>query len=352
MTVAVFSLTDTTPAPTPLAVGAACSIPAAELHDRGMDRSLLRSAEGAVRAFRYFERAIALDSTCAPAWAGLAQMSMRLTTNASSGPSRAELRATAENAALEAVALDSTMAVAHATLGLVRMGDFDLGAARRHLKRAIELDPTRARPHQWLVTVELWSGRPAEALAHARRAVDLEPDAASANAELARALAANDRCGEALALLDQSRLDDLDPPLLRAGLITARCHLRQGRREEAVAVLGRQWDLEGTAYSRALLAYALARVGRRQEALEIRAELLERWRGGNGDTFALAVADAGLGDLDGAFTWLERAIADDSLTGWPPHLQTMSILSATLASDPRFEGLRRRLGLGAPDAWG
>ena len=43
--------------------------------------------------------------------------------------------------ALRAVALDDSLAEAHASLGVMRMRSFDFASAENHLRRAIELDP-------------------------------------------------------------------------------------------------------------------------------------------------------------------------------------------------------------------
>lgn len=58
----------------------------------------------------------------------------------------------------------------------------------------------------------------------------------------------------------------------------------------------------------------------------------------------MAFVDAGLGDLDDAFVWLDRAVEDRSLTGWPIHLTITDFLREPLGDDPRFEGLRERIG--------
>src|SRR5207248_1403425 len=82
------------------------------------------------------------------------------------------------------------------------------------LKRAVALEPTNARFHEGLVQLYAMTQRPAEALVEARRALELDPLSPTANAEVANALLANDRCDEALAQLEKLR--SLRPPLNRA----------------------------------------------------------------------------------------------------------------------------------------
>lgn len=319
------------------------SIAAYEFYLRGRDPVLLRSSSGARQGLEYYRQAIALDSTYAAAWAGLARFSMRVSTEDGTEMSREELLAQAEEAALRAVALDDSLAEAHAALGLVRMGAFEFAPAEAHLKRAIALDPGRAKPREWLVTVYLWTGRSAEALAEAERAQELHPLSPSANAELSRALVGGGDCDDALTRLTELKV--LEPQLLRAADITAQCHARTGTWRDAIATLRTRADQDAGPIRRALLGYMLGRAGERKEALRIRANLLERWRDDGGGAFPVAVVEAGLGDRDEAIAWLDRAVEDRSLSGWPPHLTVMGILREALGGDPRFESLRERIGL-------
>ncbi|MDQ4045313.1 MAG: hypothetical protein M3173_07685, partial [Chloroflexota bacterium] len=320
------------------------NIAAYELYLRGTDRTLLRSDSAAREGLEYLRQAIALDSTYAAAWAGLGRMYARVG-YALPMPDRERYYALAEEAARKAVALDDSLGEAHATLGAVRLMSFDFASAERHLTRAIELDPTRAITYEWVVTLYLWTGRPREALAAAERALELDPLSPYAHAEVARALLFNDRCDEALAHLE--KLVNLQPPLLRVAPLAAQCYARKQMWPEAIAVLRPQAERGGPT-ALALLGYMLARAGQREEALRIHATLLERWRRGNGGAFPVALVYAGLGDLDQAFAWLDRSIADRSLNGSPgdpTHLMLMGPLFEDLRRDPRFARLRERLGL-------
>jgi hypothetical protein len=59
---------------------------------------------------------------------------------------------------------------------------------------------------------------------------------------------------------------------------------------------------------------------------------------------ALAWASSVLGDLDGAYQWVERAIEErDTLAGFV-HIYT-PLLAPELAADPRYDALLDRLSL-------
>ena len=320
------------------------NIAAYELYLRGSDRTLLRSDSAARQGVEYFRQAIALDSGYAAAWAGLARLNTRLAGFAPRAD-RARLYALAEEAARKAVALDDSLAEAHATLGAIRMALFDFGSAERHMARAIALDSSRALTYQWMVTIDFWMGRPAEALAHARRAVALDPLSPDAHADLARALLGNDRCDEALAEL--APLSSLRPPLLRVAPIAAECYARMGMWPQAIATIRPQAE-RGDPMALAQLAYVLARGGQRDSALRIQATLLERWRRGESGAFENALVATGLGNLDQAFDWMNRAIDDHSFSGVPGSpalLLLVGPLFPDMQHDPRFAAIRARLGI-------
>ncbi len=322
------------------------NVAAYDLYRRGSDPTRLRSDSAAREGVELLQQAVALDSTYAAAWAGLALMQHRVGVLL---PPRAREphRELAERAARTAVALDDSLVEAHLMMGMVRMVVFDFASAERHLARAIALDPGRGDAHQQLVTLYLWTGRPAEALAEAERAVALDPLSPSAHAEVARALLGLDRCDDALARL--GTLANLRPPLQRVSDIAAQCYARQGRWAAAVEVLRPRAEL-GDPTALAQTAYVLARIGRRAEARSILAALLARWRRGDAGAFPVGLADAGLGDLDQALVWFERAVVDGSLQAGPSspgHL--MLVLPGPLSDDlrdhPGFGRLRERLGL-------
>lgn len=313
------------------------NIAAYELYLRGSDPALLRSDSGARAALGYFQQAVALDSTYAAAYAGISRMSMRQSFNGVVRGSRHRWFAMADEAAMKALALDGSLADAHAAVALVRISAFDVASATSHVRKAIDLEPGRAIFHEWLARFSVLSGRPGDALREAERALELDPLSPSANAELARALLKNGRSDEALAQLQ--KIAALRPPLLRATSIAAECYMQKGMWPEAIAILRAPAD-RGAPTALAFMGYALARTGHREAALRIRATLIERWRREAGGADEVALVFAGLGELDQAFAWLDRAIA----TG-PANEEVAELLFDVLHRDPRFERVRKRLGV-------
>jgi hypothetical protein len=85
-----------------------------------------------------------------------------------------------------------------------------------------------------------------------------------------------------------------------------------------------------------------ALAGKRAEAFAILRELEERYDRGESPAFWPAALYAGLGDIDQAFAWLEKAFQARSgalgFLTWYPYFDP-------LRSDPRYRDLVRRLGL-------
>lgn len=319
------------------------SVAAYELYVRSSDRSRFRSDSGVLQGVEYLRQAIALDSTYAAAHAGLALMYVVLSGRDDPGTPASELRSLAARSASRAVALEDSLAEAHAVLGLVRLyADLDPVSARRELERSIALDPGSSLFREWLAQVLILTGRPREALRMAERAVASDSLSPTARAELAHALLANGREDEALAQLEP--IAALRPPLLRAAVYLAEARAGKGQWMEAADALRGQ-AVGGDSGSLGLYAYVLGRAGRTEEALRVTRDLLGRWSGGRGSSFAVGLAYAGLGQVDRAIPWLEAAVEDRSALR--PNINIMSPIFADLRSDPRLRSLQRRLGLGA-----
>jgi serine/threonine-protein kinase len=315
------------------------SIAAYELYLRGNDLTLFFTDSGLRAGLEYFQQAIALDSTYAAAYAGAARMYTLLAGR--SDFSLSELHARAEAAARKAVALDDSLAEAHAALGIVRLWGSDLAAAESEQRRALALNPAEPRVHEYLVNVALLAGRPAEALAEARLGLDADPLSPTAIAQVAVALYHNGRCNEAQAQLQL--IAGLRPRVRRAVAITALCFAEQRKWPEAIAAM-RQGTETGGLHVRTMLGFVLARSGQRDEAREILAELLARQQREGNLASDVAVVYAGLGDLDRAFTWLNRALDEGSLaSNFPLLREMMGPAFRELRRDPRFERVRSRL---------
>jgi len=291
----------------------------------------------------YLNRAIEADSNFAPAYARLVFVYFGDLGDVP-GKQR-ELLGRAEHAALRAVALDDSLAEAHVALGAARMGNSprpempslrDWAGAEAELKKAAALDPRAPGLQDGLSLLYMWTGRLAESVRAARAGLEIDPFNYSAIRSLALALAMTGHCEEAIERLRP--LQGLRAPGNIAGVITGQCYVAKRMWPEAIAEF--RWAMEsGARAALPFLGYALARAGHREEAMNVLSDLLTGRKYAHG-AFGIASVYAGLGNNDEAFAWLDKAVDEGSVR---PYL--MGPMFEDLRRDPRFDRVKRRLGL-------
>ncbi len=199
------------------------------LRGRNLLSRVTRSANAQARAL--FERAIALDPNCAPAYVGLGQVDMRASNNGwTQDPGEARERA--EKLAQKAISLDDLSSGAHALLGdvAVHFGDYD--RAFEELKRAIDLNASDAESYGHLIAVLLYRGDTAGAIAAGEFLTQLQPDIPDGTAfDLGMAYVLADRGATAVRMLE--RVVDRSPGDLYANVMLAVAYAAVGRQEEA-----------------------------------------------------------------------------------------------------------------------
>src|SRR5947207_14341818 len=184
------------------------------------------------QALAYFQQALAHDSNYALAYAGIADVYQSLTASTYLRPRDGMPKARA--AVLKALALEPTLADAHASLGdQLCVYDWDALAAERELRRAIELNPSLANAHYFYSHCLAAQRRSEEALAEARRAHELDPLNPEVATGLPWALYVARRYDEAIAVQQKSL--DLDPGSAHAHMLLALPLAGKGSYAEALA---------------------------------------------------------------------------------------------------------------------
>jgi tetratricopeptide (TPR) repeat protein len=241
-------------------------------------------------------------------------------------------------AADHALELDPGLAEAHATRGHIRINFlYDWRGAMEDYDEAIRHDPRYASAHMWRGFRLLFVGRGDEGLAELRAARDMEPDSLALAVNYARGLYWLRRYGEAEAQL--ARVLEMEPRsnLARAILVSVRAE--RGQFEEALALLS-QGAPVGPG-SRGLNGVILAKAGRRDEARAELVRLEELSKREYVSAYDLASISAVLGDADGAFAWLDRAVVERS--SLMPTLRVDPVMDG-LRSDPRYADLEKKVG--------
>jgi TolB-like protein/DNA-binding winged helix-turn-helix (wHTH) protein/tetratricopeptide (TPR) repeat protein len=300
-----------------------------------------RTPEDTKKAIAYFQQAIEKDAKYAQAWAGLADCYAVF--SSLSGLPPKESMPKAKEAALTALALDNSLAEAHATLASIRsIYDWDWPAAEREFRLAIELNPGYATAHHWYSNLLSFQGRAEEAFAEIKRAQEIDPLSPMINEVVGWHRHLARQYDEAIRLQRQAL--DLEPnfPAARFGLGTS--YEQTGRYEEAVAEFKKAVSLAPDDFDYlAALGHVYAVTGRRAEARRILEELKEFSKRRYVSAWQMAVIHAGLGEQDDAFEWLARAADERSF--WMSKLKVEPRLDG-LRADPRFADLLRRVGLG------
>lgn len=133
-----------------------------------------RGADNERKGLQYFESAVTLDPSYAPAWAGIADSYVVLAHHGGMAPKEAMPKAKA--AAVKAIELDPSLAEAHTSLAAVNMAyDWDYSAAEKEFRRAIALNPNYATAHHWYAHYLVIRQRFPEALDQIQLAHDLDP---------------------------------------------------------------------------------------------------------------------------------------------------------------------------------
>lgn len=298
-----------------------------------------RGEEELRKAIDFFQQAIARDSGYAAAYTGLAD-GYGLLPLYSTTPSDSVLPA-ALQAADRAIALDSTLGAAYTSRASLLLASWRWDAAERDFLRAIELDPEYATTHQWYGELLSILGRLSEAVEELARATDLDPLSPVMAASYATVLGRAGRADDARR--QGSRAVELGPSVL-THMLYGEVLLMAGDIAEAIEELETsiRADDGELAAPRGLLAYARAQRGDEAAARAGLVTLRER------STFPgypaqISRAYLGLGQLDSAMTWLERAFGvRDSF------FQSEGLVSPIwdpVRPDPRFGALIDRLGL-------
>jgi TolB-like protein/DNA-binding winged helix-turn-helix (wHTH) protein len=122
----------------------------------------------------FFERAVALDPSYAPAYAGLADFYRQRAVRDDEGAEQAWRLA--EQYATQALSLDTESAETHAAIAEIKlMHDWDWHAAREHALRALQLNPSSPEAHTVYARYLRIVGNIGDALNHRKQALALDP---------------------------------------------------------------------------------------------------------------------------------------------------------------------------------
>ena len=299
-----------------------------------------RSREGYRKAIEHFTAAIGQDPSFALAYAGLADCYNVLSSYGISAAK--ESFPLAKAAATKALELDGNLAEAHTSLAYLKYQyEWDWAGAERGFKRAIELNPNYATAHQWYAIELAGMGRVDESLREIKRAQELDPLSLSITASAGWLFYHARRYDDAIAQYQRSL--DLDQNFARAHWGIAEPYILKGDYETAIKELQVARQQDETTIVLGLLGHAYAAAGKKSEAQRILDELKQQSKTKYVDSYFLAETHAALGEKDKAFAELDDAYREHS--SWIVWVKVEPKFD-NIRSDPRFQDLVRRVGLG------
>jgi TolB-like protein/Tfp pilus assembly protein PilF len=289
------------------------------------------------QSIAYYREALALDASFGPAAAALARVQIARAEHYFELPRLA--LASARDTAHRALAIDASLYEAHLALAETqRMLDFDWTGAEASYLRALALNPSSESAHRAYALLLSALGRHKEAVRESDRAIELDPLCLVVGGAAAWvAYAAGDY--DAAIQIARNTID-MDPEFVRARRVLGAAYLQSGRLTEAVQELETSAALTDHPVLLGWLAHARAITGRRCDAEDILARMLQQK--GYRQHYALAIAYIGLDRIDDAFEALDVACLDRD-----PLLTHVAVEPRfdQIRADARFAALLTRMGL-------
>ena len=302
------------------------------------------------QAIAKFERAIAVDSRYALAYTGLAsaQLAAYEQTRSDNAPAQDLLRAAIAHAR-SAVALDDTLAEAHATLAFVLVSAWETKEALQAGRRAVALEPTNWR-HFFRLGHAAWGD---ERLRAAENTLALYPDFAFAHFQTAMVHVARGHLRDAEVVLRQgAAVQDRQIgrgdryPALGLHWLLGLVRLAQDDIAEALREFDRESEfaqphrLYGLEYQMSALCgrgACLLRLGRHDDAADCFRKSLALFPEHAQSNLGLAIAVRAAGSQHAAGDILRRALADTETLAITRPIEAAIVRAQLMAVEGSFD---------------
>jgi len=313
---------------------------AKQLYLKGRFEVLKITPSSVQQGIDYFQRAIQLDPNYARAYVGLSEAYRALGVGVEMTPTA--LFAKAKGAAQKALEIDDSLAEAHTALGVIKFWhDWQFIEAGDEYRRAMELNPNSADAHLFYAHLLSNTGHHPEALIEVDRAKELDPYSPFLNALEGQFLLHAGKTATALNRLAETC--EMAPRFWFPHLFAASAYIEKGDFTAAIQEARRATELSpAQSVSIAFEGYALAKLGKREEAQSVLDSLLQRSKERFVPPYHFALLYNGLGEQEEALTWLERGFAERD-----PKMAFLKVEPKwnNLRSNEQFQDLERRVGL-------
>jgi TolB-like protein len=242
--------------------------------------------------------------------------------------------------ATKAIELDDSLPQGHAELADAVMDlSWDWTTTEKELKRALELNPNLASVHTTYAFYLQRVGRLPEAIAEVKLVLQLDPVSSRSFYSAGVVYYFAHQYDEALSQLQRARVLEPHPPKFLFPFESGVIYAEKGMYGKAI---GEFQKLGNQPHALGHMGNVYARMDRVGEARATILKLKEHVQTSGIGRYEIALVYAGLGEIDEAFTWLERSYdaRDKGLT----YLKIDPCVDP-LRSDPRFARLVQRVGL-------
>jgi serine/threonine-protein kinase len=297
-----------------------------------------RTGDNLKKALGYFQQAAEKDPNYALAYVGIADACGLFPVYGAGAPQ--EYLPRAKGAAEKALALDDSLAEAHASMGLVHYCYFNGMESAKEFERAIELNPNYATAHHWYGRLTLvMLGQLDRAMAEAKRAYELDPVSSIIHSDLGGVNVAARRYDEAIRQLRGTV--EIDPDFFWAYRWLGMALELKGDTQAAIAEYKKAFELNDDPAGLAFIAHAEAAMGHQDEARKLLTQLVDAAKSRYVQPYAFALTYLALGDKDQTLNWLEQGVRDRGAT-FLQFIKTDAFFDP-LRGDPRFEAIVQKV---------
>ena len=294
----------------------------------------LRGKENWEKAEDYYEKALSIDSSYAPAWVGLSRVHSQQAHQGYVPVDEGNPKARKE--AEKALELNPNLADAYAQIGRIKnLYDWDWTGADEAFKKGLELEPKNVDVINGAALLAATLGRFDDAIKLERRIIDIDPVHLSGYLDLGLYTWYSGLPDESIAVLRKCL--ELNPQYPEAHLFIGNDYIEKGKPDSALLEIQKETAPFWKDYGLAIVYHAL---GKKKEADDKLTDLIKS--DANDAAFQIAEIYAYRNEKDKAFEWLEIAYKQRDggcadIIGDP--------LMRNLIKDPRYAAFMKQMKL-------
>lgn len=278
-----------------------------------------RTIKSYKQAIESFKKALEQDSSYAQAYAAMADCYILL--GEQGGIPQQEAKLLANNSIQKALVLNDKLAETFSSMGVSNLSyEWNWEESEKAFKQAIVLNPGYATTYQWYGRMLGFIGRYDESVKLLEKARELDPLSPVIVAYIGQVYIYARQYKKAEDVLNEALKVHPNHPLILHNI--GELYTAQERYAEAIAPLKESSELSASVHYKAILAYAYAMANRKEEAMSILIELLNRSDSGLVSGFNMAAVYLALGDKEKSLNQLEigykqRDVWMKELKAWP-----------------------------------